>query len=78
MPYHQKRSGYATVKESSTRCYIVQTPDGHFRRNRRSLIPLPSTCNYQENTTTVSKNLQEGITQAKSGRISKPPDRLDL
>ena len=66
------------LKESSTRSYIVQTPDGHFRRNRRSLIPLPSTCNYQESSATVSKNLQEDVTRTKSGRISKPPDRLDL
>ena len=67
------------IEESSTRSYTVQTPEGTYRRYRRQLVPLPTT----ENNTEAEANdhpdiLPDGVSRTKSGRISKPPNRLNL
>ena len=67
------------IEESSTRSYTVQTPEGTYRRNRRHLVPLPTT----ENNTEAEANdppdiLPDGVSRTRSGRISKPPNRLNL
>ena len=67
------------IEESSTRSYTVQTPEGTYRRNRRHLVPLPTT----ENDTEAEANdppdiLPDGVSRTRSGRISKPPNRLNL
>ena len=67
------------VEESSPRSYIVQTPEGTYRRNRRHLVPLPNASN-SENTNNVldTPDRLPGVLRTRSGRISKPPDKLNL
>ena len=84
----------ATVlSEVAPHSYIIQTPTGRVRRNRRYLTLLneaaptvgspldfdAETPPHQppEVTATVSSSLP-GTTIMRSGRLSKPPDRLNL
>ena len=82
------------VGETNPRSYVVQTPSGTYRRNRRQLIPLPQSANDSaitgENISTSpitpldteavpapkQMNADSAAVRTKSGRISKPPDRL--
>ena len=64
------------VEESSPRSYIVQTPEGTYRRNRRHLVPLPNAYN-SKNTNNVP-DTPDRVLQTRSGHISKPPDKLNL
>ena len=68
------------VEESSTRSYIVETPEGTYRRNRRHLVPLPTTLNSERNSINAPSPPEtlQGVSQTRCGRISKPPDRLNL
>ena len=68
------------MEETHPRSYRVQTPRGALRRNRRDLIPLPNTGDSQdeqtpENTESRSQLESDGRV-TRSGRVSKPPDRL--
>ena len=65
------------IEGSSTQSYTVQTPEGIYRRNRRHLIPLPTTESNSE-ANDPPDTLPEGVSRTSSGRISKPPDRLNL
>ena len=65
------------IEESSTRSYTMQTPEGIYRRNSKHLIPLPTTENNME-ANDPPDTLPERVTRTRSGRISKPPDRLNL
>ena len=47
------------VVSCSNRSYVVATPSGAYRRNRRAINPLPS------------------ATTTRSGRVSRPPTRMD-
>ncbi|MCW4248453.1 MAG: transposase family protein [Candidatus Thiodiazotropha endolucinida] len=75
------------------RSYIVDTPRGTVRRNRRHLVKLNKTADNENSrdsagennglaNSTPSKDLQqtipEGVTVTRSGRISKPPERLQI
>ena len=65
------------IQESSTQSYTAQTLESIYRRDRRHLVPLPTT----ENNSQVihpTDTLPEGVSQTRSGRISKSPDRLNL
>lgn len=63
------------VEESLTRSYMVRTPESHYWKNCRHLMPLPSTPNSLTNNT---ETLPEGVSWTKSGCISKPSHRLNL
>ena len=77
-----EKSG-TVVEESAPRSYLVATPDGTYRRNRRHLIsttppittPMNQPTQEAENSPTVGIR-RDNIVQTRSGRISKPPDRL--
>ena len=72
------------IEESSTHSYIVQTPGGTYRRNRRQLLALPPMTNNTEQNTQrqdaseTPQSLPSDACRTRSGRISKPPDRLNL
>ena len=75
------------VGQSNPRSYIVRAEDGTIRRNRRDLIVLP---NSQESDSTEEQSREKEKTQGskdadtvpienrtRSGRVSKPPVRLE-
>ncbi|XP_046357686.1 uncharacterized protein K02A2.6-like [Haliotis rufescens] len=81
-------------KADAPRCYIVNTPNGEVRRNRSDLrkIPTPETsrdkvcdsefnqntdCNITPQCLPGTPNRQTD-TKTRVGRISRPPQRLDL
>ena len=85
------------VTETNPRSYVVQTPDGIYRRNRRHLLLLPQPVTNDTNTggntqvnptesapSTDTKDVPDtaeidadhSVVRTRSGRISKPPDRL--
>ena len=98
----QKGEG-TVVNSCAPRSYIIQTDDQEtYRRNRKMLLPLPSTTTKETTapkaTDTVTPNVTNllrrpvvafpieqcpnpqpadntQVTQTRSGRISKPPDR---
>ena len=49
---HDNAREGTVLEESSPRSYIVQTPEGTYRRNCTHLVPLPNTSN-SENTNYV-------------------------
>ena len=65
------------IEESSTRSYTVQTPEGTYRRNSRRLVPLLTTENNSEANDSLD-TIPDGVSRTRSGRISKPPNRLNL
>ena len=71
------------LEEPSPRSYVVQTPNGTYRRNRRHLLPLPSDNDSQSNTNISTEDndvesLPSNTCRTKSGRLSRPPERLNL
>ena len=76
-------SGTVTRKVAP-RSYLVQTSEGEYRRNRKCLIPLSATMPTLNNrlpdeeprpvSDTFKDTTMSGTT--RSGRQSKPPDRL--
>ena len=83
------------VEEPSPRLYVVQTPNGTYKRNRRHLFPLPPDNDSQSSTSDSQSNIDistEGnnpdnpdleslppnTCRTKSGRISRPSERLNL
>ena len=68
------------MEETHPRSYRVQTPRGALRRNRRDLISLPNDGDSQDEQTT--ENIEPQVRResdgrvTRSGRVSKPPDRL--
>ena len=72
------------IEESTTRSYIVQTDGGTYRRNRRQLLPLPATTDVteqnsqSENVSETPDSLPSDACRTRSGRISRPPERLNL
>ena len=80
------------IQMTNPRSYVVSTPDGgRLRRNRRDLLPLPnqseSGVNPQVNppqdesnadkpNASLSQPNDTSLTRTRSGRVSKPPDRL--
>ena len=68
----------ATVEgpaENAPRSYLATTPTGTFRRNRRSLVKIPDV-QTNEQTNGTQTNGQTN-TLRRSGRVSKPPERLN-
>ncbi|KAF7216671.1 putative LOC107394635-like protein [Nothobranchius furzeri] len=64
---------------STPRSYVVETERGSFRRNRAHLTVLPETelpCS-EELVSDLTQRLP-GTTVTRSGRVSRPPERLDL
>lgn len=71
----------ATVQgpASTPRSYTVETDQGSLRRNRAHLTVLPERgLSCSDETKTVSRQTDPGETVTRSGRVSRPPDRLDL
>ncbi len=81
------------VKEVQPRSYEVKTPDGTFRRNRRSLLALPQSLEQEMTAVTTPPErvvqpepvvqppatpmVEQAPVRTRSGRVVKPPDRLD-
>lgn len=66
--------------ENSPRSYIVKTPSKIMRRNRRSLLQIPQSTSTPADESTnknVEKPAKNPAIMTRSGRISKPPDRLN-
>lgn len=71
----------ATVQgpASTPRSYTVETDQGSLRRNRAHLTVLPErSLSCSDETETVPRQTDSGETVTRSGRVSRPPDRLDL
>ena len=68
-------SNGTVIDEPSPRSYNVQTSGGIYRRNRRHLLPLPTESVTPEDNVTP-ENLPPNTCRTKSGRISRPPERL--
>ena len=75
----------ATVlHEVAPRSYLIQTPRGRIRRNRQHLTFLDTTENtVSRSATSLDDSPQReptplGATITRSGRMSRPPDRLNL
>ena len=82
----------ATVlREVAPRSYLVQTPRGRMRRNRQHLTLLNTTGNIPSNESRpvthsviptspedIPHHTPSGVTITRSGRVLKPPDRLNL
>ena len=79
------------LREVAPRSYLVQTPRGRMRRNRQHLTLLNTTGNIPSNESrpvthsVIPTSLEDiphhtpsGVTITRSGRVSKPPDRLNL
>ena len=74
------------TEELPNRSYVVQTPHNTYRRNRRDLIVVPNsefTCagnssltSTEDNTEQPQSNDNNNVVQTRSGRVSKPPNRL--
>ena len=70
------------LEEPSPHSYVVQTPNGTYRRNRRHLLPLPSDNDSQSNTNISTEDndvesLPSNNCRTKSGCLSRPPERLN-
>ena len=80
------------IEGNAPRSYTIQIPSGHFRRNRRHVISLP-TATQSSTDDTISNDTPEESphnnngqqndrdvtstdTLTRSSRVSKPPDRL--
>ena len=80
----RKESGTIEKKLNMPRSYIVETPTGTVRRNRRHLIEIPTKSSHgkQQETTqpTADAERSENNTgyYTRSGRFSVPPDRLEI
>ena len=70
------------VDETAPRSHVVETSDGSYRRNHKHLVRLPiqetdgeETELNEQNETLSPANSRE--TRSKTGRMARPPDRLD-
>ena len=74
--------------ENASRFHVVATPKGEIRRNRRSLNKLPDSTAPTSPQRHAGENAMApdnpappsppapGTTRTRSGRVSRPPDRL--
>ena len=67
-------SGVVQEEHTTPRSYIIETPSGRIRRNRRALVPIPDTI-VNQNHTSEKRDHEEC---RRSTRKRKPPDRLNL
>ena len=79
----RKESGTIREKLETPRSYIVETPTGSVRRNRRHLIEVPVNNNHGKQESiepTVETERSENNTgyYTRSGRLSVPPQRLEI
>ena len=90
----QKKTAVVTDRATTPRSYVVVTQDGNpIGRNRRHLVSLPQTVQQQlpqkEETTSsslpsqkdgppVSKTPTNAVKTTRSGRLVKPPIRLNI
>ena len=77
----RRDSGVVIEQSQSPRSYIVATPTGNVRRNRRHLTRIPDSENSDsrpEQTPQQEMFPTQSTTQltTRSGRVSKPPNRL--
>ena len=87
IPEFQQQATF--LREVVPRSYLVQTPRGRMRRNRQWLTFLNTTKDTSADesrlvtdsvmpTSAEDVRTQPGVTITRSGRVSKPPDRLNL
>ena len=90
----QKKPEVVTERATKSRSYVVVTQDGNpIRRNRRHLVSLPRTVQQElpqkEETTSSSlpsqqygspdsKTPSDAVKTTRSGRVVRPPIRLNL
>ena len=79
----RKESGTIREKLETPRSYIVETPTGSVRRNRRHLIEVPVNNNHGKQVSiepTVETERSENNTgyYTRSGRLSVPSQRLEI
>ena len=81
-----RQSGGVVREQAAPRSYHVQTEDGEFRRNRRDLISMqPEEFPFADVDLDLNNPLKQAgetavgpsIVQTRSGRVSKPPQRLE-
>ena len=87
----ENKSSGTVIGESNPRSYDVQTQDGMLRRNRRDLVQMPNDSEAQSDEPEQSNSADQasesqtengprsagnGNATTRSGRVSKPPDRL--
>ena len=57
-----------------TRCYLVRSEEGLYRRNRRHLRQIPGYRDQHKEDNTENRDVPvQTPVQTKSGRISQPP-----
>ena len=76
----RKESGMIREKVEIPRSYIVETPTGSVRRNRRHLIEVPVNSSHGKQDSTVETERSENSTghYTRSGRLFVPPQRLKI
>ena len=75
----RKEQGTIVEKAATPRSYLVQTPTSTIRRNRRHLIQTPSSSPIPDPSPVSTPNFtpqDHSQHQTRSGRISRPPQRL--
>ena len=67
------------IQTNPPRSYMVETPTGTYRRNRRSLTALPlGDPSKSFDRSSAGDHQDQCTTRLRSGRVTKPPGRLDL
>ena len=90
----QNKHGVIKSEHETPRSYVVITKEGDIRRNRKHLIPEPvytrNETTLDSNPVRNNQNMNSGISantndsqdaqgyRTRSGRLSKPPGRLNL
>ena len=79
----RKESGTIENKLNMPRSYIVETPTGMVRRNRRHLIEVPTNnCHGKQETIESTADTERSDNNTgyytRSGRLSVPPERLEM
>ena len=89
----ESKSEGTIVEQSDPRSYTVRVQNGTIRRNRRDLIVLPDSqesvspqeqnsdgnghVQIQDNRNSDATSTETGTRKTRSGRVSKPPERLE-
>ena len=81
-----QRTNATVEQQAAPRSYLVSTPRGTLRRNRRHLVRAPETDTSPEeppepdpsnSIATPTNSGASGATTTRSGRVSRPPNRMD-
>ena len=74
--------GTIVSSASTPRSYVINTPTGQVRRNRRDLVPLPEDQSLEQNSGEPTKAHRATrspiVTRSKTGTIVRPPNWFRL